>query len=225
MNILRLFFISCCLLFTTNVRSQTVDLATETGLMSKNLSNKIEADGSPYIQESFERATVSGFPNQAYRGRYNAYTGEMEIELSKDEIIALDVKGGYEVTFVQSNTIYKGYSYENSRGQSRNRYLVVLQKTEEYALLKDEIIKYYDLVKATSSYQNDKPPKFKREEDQYYLDVKGKLWPISNNKKELQKTFPSIDKKLKTFIKDEKISLKNEGDLKKLSAFLASQFK
>lgn len=220
---LRLILLWISFVFSFQLMAQSLDLTTETGLMSKTLSTKVEAEGSPYINDTFQNVKISGFPNQIYSARYNAYSGEMEIKLAEDKLIALDVNGNYDVTFINSNTIYRAYTYTNDQGNRKSRFLVVVEENENFILLKEETIKFYDKVKANSSYQNEKPAKFRRESDVYYINLNGSITHLPDNKKNLQKNFPSLSTDLKTFLKEEKISLNKEEDLTKLCAFIASK--
>lgn len=198
----------------------SIDMTTERALMSKTIPLKIEAQGSPYVQDDFESVKISGFNNQNYEARFNAYSGDMEVKINDGSIIALDPKGNYEVTFKKDNKRYRPFTYVRSNKKEKRSYLVILYETEEFVFLKGEVVKFYDKVKANSSYQNEKPAKFQREDDEYYLFTDDKVTYFPTNKKELAKAFPKQANGIKSFVKSEKLSYKKEADLIKIAEFI-----
>ncbi|MBT8323721.1 MAG: hypothetical protein HKN99_04200 [Winogradskyella sp.] len=199
-----------------------VDVATERGLMSKSVSAKVNASGSPYIEEDFKPVRIKGYDNQIYSGRYNGYNGEMEINLGGDKLIALDTNAEVEVIFTTTNKVYKTFSYETDRGYTKRGFLAVVDEGENYSLLKEEIIKYYEGEKATSSYERDKPAKFRREDDKYYLSANGETKFLPQREKDLLKAFPKNSKAIKGYIKSNKLKTKKEEDLTKVAAYIAT---
>ena len=201
-------------------QSVNVDLTTERSLMSKSLSSKIEAQGSPYIQKGFEAVKISGFENQNYVARFNAYSGEMEVKIGPESIIALDPEGSYDVIFKKEAKRYRPFTYYTPNGNQKRGYLVLLKETDNFVFLKREVVQFYDKVKANSSYQNDKPAKFQREDDEYYLFTADTVTYFPTNKKELAKAFPKQANGIKSLVKSEKLSYKKEADLIKIAEFI-----
>ncbi|MDT0557699.1 hypothetical protein RM697_03520 [Ichthyenterobacterium sp. W332] len=201
-----------------------LDMATERGLMSKTTSPKIQAQGSPYIDENFKPVKIPSFDTKVYLGRYNAYNGEMEIKVKQDVVIALDVNSAdYEVVFVNDSKTYKSFNYTTERGISKKGFLVVVNSGENANLLKAERIKYYDKVPAMSSYQQDKPAKFRKESDVYYIQMKsGSVVHLPVKKKDLLKAFPKHSKAIKTFLKENKVKLSKEEGLAKVANYIGS---
>lgn len=220
----KIFFKSAsALLFclALNAQNTTLDVASEQLYMSSEASKTISAYGSPYVDENFLPVRVKGFDNQIFTGRYNANNGEMEINLGT-KIIALDTSKGYEVMFTQNNKTYKTYNYSTPNGVAKRGFLNVLSSSESYELLEQEIVKYYEKVPATTSYQRDKPAKFIEENSNYYLKKGSVIRVLPTKKKDLLKTYPKDAKQIKSFMKDKKISLNKEEDLVKLAGFLAT---
>ncbi|MCC1483027.1 hypothetical protein [Winogradskyella immobilis] len=198
----------------------SIDVATEKLRMSADASKRIDAQGSPYVNEAFLPIKIKG-QNNIFTGRYNAYNGEMEINLGT-KIIALDVKNDYEVIFTQTNKIYKTYYYLTKDGVSKKGFLAVVSENDSFSLLKRENIKYYDTVKATSTYQKDKPAKFKRESDTYFIKKGDNISFMPTKKKELLNAFPKHAKAIKTYLKDNKLSTNKEEDLIKVAQYITS---
>ncbi|WP_299113654.1 hypothetical protein [uncultured Winogradskyella sp.] len=213
----------CLTLFVFTLFSQgqtSIDVATEKLLMSSDASRPIDAVGSPYVNENFLPVKVKGYDNVLYTGRFNAYNGEMEINLGT-KIIALDKNLDYQVMFTQNNMIYRTFKFSTPSGIAKSGFLNVVNETPSFALLKEEIIKYYDKVPAATSYQQDKPAKFSKEDSNFYLKKGNVIRPFPTRKKDLLKAYPKNAKKIKAFLKEKKISLKKEKDLIKVAAFLA----
>lgn len=199
----------------------TLDFAEMVLNRSSEASKAVDAIGSPYINENFLPLKIKGYEETLYTGRFNAYNGEMEINVG-EKVIALDKNLDYQIVFTQNNDIYKTYKYSTPTGISKSGFLKVISKSSSYSLLKEEIIKYYDKVRATTSYQQDKPAKFVNETSNYYLKKGNVIRPFPTKKKDLLKAYSKNEKKVKSFLKENKISFKKEEDLVKVAGFLAS---
>ncbi len=217
----RLTTVLVLLVFTVTMNAQTVDIATERGLMSKNISKKVDAEGSPYVDENFRPLKIDKYGNKIYTGRYNAYHDEMEVKLSDGKIVALDNSSDLEVTFTSDNKVYKTYSYTTENDYTKRGFLVVIEETETFSLMKREFVKYYEGQIGASHYQSDKPATFRRESDTYYAKMGDKIMFIPLKKKSFISAFPDHSSEIKKYIKDEKIKLKNEEDLIKILKYIS----
>jgi hypothetical protein len=217
--LLFLTFITTSLAFSQG--PTTLDFASETLRMNYTLGNESEILGSPYVQE-YEPVRVKGYDNQLYMARFNAFLNQMVVDLGGSNLIALDSNLEYEVLFTKSNIVYKTFFYENESGVANRGFLAIIGGNENYSLLREESVKYYDMVPAVTSYQADKPAKYVRESDNYYLKIGDKISPLPSKKKNLLKRYPEHSKVIKAFLKENKISLKEEADLKKLAEFIAT---
>jgi hypothetical protein len=206
---------------TITAQNVNIDIVTESNLMSKSLSERVSAQGSPYINETFLPLKIKGYANQVYTGRYNAYNGEMEVNLGS-KIIALDVKNDMEVLFTQTNKIYKTYYYQTDSGISKRGFLLVIKENDSFSLLKREYVKYYEKVKAASSYQKDKPAKFKRESDTYFIKKGNSVSYMPTKKKDLLSTFPKHAKAIKAYLKENKLSPNKEEHLIQIAQYIAT---
>jgi len=211
-----------CSLFSINAQNINVDIATERNLMSKNVSSKINADGSPYINENFSTISITQYQGSTYNARYNAYNGEMEVMVENNKVIALDNNGDFEIKFTSDNKIYRTINYTTNKNISKRGFLVVLSEDDKHGLFKEERIKFYEKVEAASSYQQDKPAKFKREDDRYYVKLNGNITFIPQKKKDFLKAFPEQASKLKSYMKKNKLNPKNEDQLITLVKYLST---
>jgi hypothetical protein len=181
--------------------------------------------GSPYINEDYQQVRINGADNKIYSGRYNAYINEMEILVAAGrDPIALDISNNeYEVFFINENKLYKTFNYESNRGITKRGFLVVMSEENDVVVLKEEIVKYYDKVAASSSYDQDKPAKFRKEDDNYYIKLKsGRVVYLPSKDKDIAKAFPEHSKEIMTFVKKNKLKTKKEEDLIKVANFIGS---
>ena len=215
--LLGLFYFS----FSQNISggSNQLDFIRES-LRINNLSkDKIDAKGSPYINENFMTVRIKGYVGKTFSGRFNAFNGQMEINNGTD-IIALNNNKPYEVTFTEDGLLYCNYEYKDRNDVLKNGFLVVVSESGNVALLKQERVKYYKKVVARTPYDSSRPARFKRENDLYYYKKEDKIIHLPTKKKELYKLFPQKAKDLKKFMKDNKLSLTEESGLTQLVNYL-----
>ncbi|TCK67547.1 hypothetical protein DFQ05_1325 [Winogradskyella wandonensis] len=189
--------------------------------MARDPAKEIIAQGSPFIQDEFSPVRLNKFKDKVFNARYNAYHQEMHIETS-EKTIALDVNDDYTVTFLGSNKVYKTVDYTDKNSDEKRGFLVVVTETNDYSLYKKEEIIFQDLVPAKTSYDKEKPAKYKRLDDKYYIKLSNKVSYFSVRKKDIINSFPKNSKAIKSFIKENKISLNEDKDIAKLAGFLAT---
>lgn len=175
--------------------------------------------GSPYINDKFEAVKFKKFGNKIYFGRYDANLGEMQIKRDSDTIV-LNLSDNYELTFSSHNKTYKTYSYESKDGLSKRGFLVVLNESDSLAVLKEEVIKFYQEKPSTNGYDKAKPAEYKRVKDTYYYRLGENISELPQKRKDFLELFPEHSNKLKDFIKKNKISLKDDDDLNTLFNYL-----
>lgn len=215
-----LIFFGSVLSFCLFAQNTIMNFSSEQLRRSQISSLKSNAEGSPYVNENFMPLKIKGF-DQIFSGRYNAYNGEMEIQL-EENVIVLDIEKPYEVNFINSNIKYKIFSYTNSKGITKNRFLLLVNETPEHLLLKEETIKFEDASPAKNSYQAAKLASFKRESDIYYLKRNKVITYLPSRSKDLVKAFPQNAVDIKKFIKKNKLSTKNEADLIEIVNYIIS---
>lgn len=218
--ILLLFILSFHLSFSQ--RTQNVDVTSELIQASRNLSksNTVLAEGSPYINAVYSPVKIASYGNMIFSARYNANNGDMEVIVKNGaKPIALDIKAGdYEVTFMNTKKTYKSYTYKNKA----DFYVNLLSNADKISLLKKENIAYVPKKISTSSYVKDKPARFKRVDDTFFIIKPGKesLTPLPKKKKEIAKLFSNRKNEVLAFIKENSIKTSNEEDVIKLINFL-----
>jgi len=180
--------------------------------IKSNPNNLEYIKGSPYTNETFEVVTIKRFNNAIYSARYDANLGEMQIKRDNDTIV-LNNSENFEITFALSRKVYKTHSYTNKDGSLKRGFLVVLREADSLAVLKEEVIKFYEEKPATGGYDKAKPAEFRKLSDVYYIRLDDKVSLLPQKRKDFLKLFPEHSNKLKVFIKKNKISLKKDDDL------------
>ena len=99
--------------------------------MLLNGANLANANGSPFINDEFELVKFKKLGNRVFLARYNANLGEMQLKRENDTI-ALDNTKNLELTFTQSNKVYKTHSYTNKENVSKRGFLVVLMENDHW---------------------------------------------------------------------------------------------
>ncbi len=202
-----------------SIRDLEQVLATRT--FANNENKYVDAKGTPYLTENYISAKISP-GDKFYWIRYNAYNDEMEVKLNDKKTIVLDnSKVSYKITPKGSANSYVTL---NEVGKNKPGYFIEIQKSNNVSLYKKIEKKYTPVTPATSSYDRDKPAYFSKGKETFYIQF--------NNYEALQKlptkqkaflTLFSNDKKIKDYIKKNKIKLSKEQNLIQLFNFINSQ--
>lgn len=215
-----LTFVLGSIFLSSNAQNLNVDSRGRIIDYNMNQTSNNQIEGSIYINENFAPVIITQYNDKIYSGRFNALNGEIEIKLEENKVIALDTNSDFEVKFTASNKIYRTESFVDSKGIEKKGFLVLVNENKEYALFKEEIVKFHEKIESTSSYDKGRPARYIREKDNYYIKNNNTIHYISQNKKDLLQTFPNESDKLKSFIKKNKINLKQEDDLVKIVNYL-----
>jgi hypothetical protein len=187
------------------------------------LDDKVDVEGSKYIQDDFNMATISIYSGYKFNVKYNAYDDEMEVQGKDNKSFALNKnEKSAEVTFVNNNITYGLFDYANSDGQKVPGYFQKLTVGETVALLKKEKIMFIEEKVSKTGYDTYRPPKFKRLNDQFFIKLKESPVAIEfpKNKKNIASLFPNKKDKILKFIKENKIKTNKEEDLIKLTNYI-----
>lgn len=143
--------------------------------------------------------------------RYNAYTDDIEVKLrnedEKHQPLIKDEK--YSV-----KTLTEHYIYLNDNGsKATSGFMNVLVDGENYKLYKKVISTFNPSVKAKTSYDNESPASF-NQQTYYYLVQNGSLNEISGGKSKMEKMLDGQKPGIRSWIKKEKLNVKDEKDLK-----------
>jgi len=178
-----------------------------------------ETEGSPYVDDDFKPVRIEGITKKLPKMRYNAYEDEMEFEINgKTNYIVKNQN--VKINFPDNNKTYVLTRYQ-LEDKEINGYLVILVNEGKYKLYKKETVEL--LVNQNNKnipYLNEKPPVYERNKDIFLILYNGKFYKVQKNWKEIAKELSVDNSKLNDFIKKNKISVKDEGDLIRLVEFL-----
>lgn len=181
--------------------------------------------GSPYLTDNFTRTTLfyNGIKENTVFYRFNAYNQEIELKssydplaiiyaINKDKKIAINVEG-HPMSFK---------TFITSNNRTMNGYLITLFEGKEYDLYKRVNIKY-DLGRPSpNSFVPPVPARFSKFIEYYFQkkDVNRIDEILLNNRKLLNLLDGTTKTKVKTYIKETKLNIKNEAELITVFKFL-----
>jgi len=203
-------------------RSSIVSTGTNIHLPSDYLRNNLlgnnnlpkNTKGSPYLYETFLPSKVIINDSTTYNAmlRYNAYNDE--IEMKKDEKVTALFKRPY-IEAIINNSHYKILEYKSEADKNKTGYFVALTPLGKHQFYRKDIKVFKEGKKAASTYSKDVPPSFENMVNYYVvLENSTQTRLLKLKKKNLLSLLG--DEELPSFMKKEKIDLKNEKDLIKL---------
>lgn len=183
---------------------------------------KEKISGSPFINDTFMASDVAGVQN-VWLTRYNAFSDEVEISydnsifvIPKDERYQTiyNKTENYKLQLMRFNAEKEEYVYG---------YLFELFTNDAIGIYKREQISLLEGREATNSYSVAQPPKYNRKSPEYYIKLNAeKTIPFPKNKKALIDLFSNNEDAVTNYLKQNRTSFKNEGDLIALTRFLAT---
>ena len=205
----------------SNFKSSRPSIGGFVKIANSNKFDKIE--GSAYINENFVPAKISTAKNKVYYVRYNAFNDEMEIKGENDIIYGLNKeRENLLINFSNPKQTYQLFDYTLDSNDLQG-YFIKINFDSDLLLLRKERIVHVDEKISATTYGTNRPAHFKRAKDNYFIKVgENNAIELPKNKKEIAKLFPEFENETLSFIKKNKIKLKNETDLLKLIEYLNS---
>jgi hypothetical protein len=181
--------------------------------------SKIE--GSPYMNNEFQLGKVYNRITKNVSNfllRYNIYNDEIQIKVNDNNTSRVLIKSNdYFVIFNNSQIFYEKYLVNN---KIETGYFILKYTGKSLRLFEKKNKIFQDAKPSKDSFHNSIPAKFKDNSSYYIKSINDEiLHPVSSSKKAVLDNFPNHEKELKTYIKSEKINLKDENDLKKLLTY------
>ncbi|MBA5628322.1 hypothetical protein [Moheibacter lacus] len=189
-----------------------------TSSMNKEVNQPKEAKGSQYFQENFMYAFVDDL-EKPFKMRYNAFFDEMEFE--KDGVTYDLDKGQYNlVNFDDLKKKYVIVDYQDGNDVKRG-FLIELTSGEKVSLYKREKIGFVEGKKSASGFGIDTTAEYKPLKDEFFLGTpEGAIILIPSSKNKFLQLFKEKNKEIEKFLKDNKINLSKEKDLKKVADYI-----
>lgn len=178
--------------------------------------------GSPYLNENFTPAKINDI-SITKLVRFDAFESRVEIMVDDNKVVILPDSEPYTITLLDgSDKVFITKGYIDEKGIAKTSFFELIANNENYRLYLKEEIKFEKAVKE-QGYQEGKPAMFKKQKETYYIsDIKGhsdQLLKIPYKSKNFLELFPDHSKKLKTFIKENKLKIDKGDDLIEIFEF------
>lgn len=184
-------------------------------------SRYVNVKGTPYLTDFFVPATI--YPDDdLFFVKYNLVDDEMEVKLSATKTIILDNSfKKYTIVFKESKETFVTL---NEAGKKDPSYFIEIKKTDNISLYKKKTKNFIQATKATDNYSKDKPARFSKLEEVFYVQLTsdGSVTELPKKRKAFLKLFQNNKSEIEGFIKKNKLKLDKEEDLISLFTFIES---
>ncbi|MEX0995724.1 MAG: hypothetical protein WDZ45_01595 [Flavobacteriaceae bacterium] len=186
------------------------------GISDEDLKNIV---GSPYDIVNFQPGNI--YKNDKIVAskipmRYNIFSDEIEINTSqvsqKENINNLSKSPDIFVSI--ANEVY--VFVENFANKEESGYFKVIVEGNHFDLYKKSTVTYIKKRFAETNYQQDQPARFNREDTFFLINKQGKFFEIPTKKRSFLTIFKEHNKEINSFIKDNKLDIKDENHLAKI---------
>lgn len=178
-----------------------------------------DIEGNPYSNEDLIPGTivfVSGNQMDNIPLRYNWYRKDMEYE-NEGKILAMPEMKEIDHIIINGEKYVPFYYLKSIKG-----YLVEIVKGN-YSLFRAEDVRFINAKPPASGYDVYQPAKFDWYRTKYYvISLKGDVKELATSKKKLIQQFPGFEKKIASFVKENKLNIRKEEDLKTIIEMLNS---
>lgn len=188
---------------------------------------KTDIKGSPYFNEKFIDSKIKYFDKnleEVFYLRYNAFSDEIEMSKNKfqNESVEIVQKNENIVCYIEDD-IFLLKSYKNEIGNQKKGYLNIIFDGKKSKIYRSNRKIFMEATQARTSLERAFPARY-IDEKSYYISSKNssEINYLKVSKKSLLKLIDSKEKKVKKFISENKIKLKNEADLIKVFEFYES---
>ncbi|MGL2987065.1 hypothetical protein ACSVH5_05665 [Flavobacterium sp. RSSA_27] len=199
---------------------------TSPGALFRNPDyNKLDLkkiEGSPYLDEDFVLAEISGVPEKILI-RYNILNDIIEVQF--------DNLKNYNLTkadpYLTINPLGKANKIKLLR-YIKNEveifgYLIQILETKEIEVYRKNQVKLQNAKEATSSYQEPSPAQFIKLKPEYYWNLTAnQITLIPGNKRGILELFPTKKDAINDFFKSKKIDFDDEKNIIELAKFVQS---
>lgn len=211
----------------SRINDAFTDLTNRIKPSSTNFGNT-DFKGSAYFDTAFKEATLVYFgkplEEQVYL-RYNAFADEMEMSLnsfatSTDQALIKNSK----ISCIINKQVYKYLPLKNGNEfLGRAGYVQEIHKGNRYSLYLRKRKVFREGKKARTSLERSFPPRFIDETEWYLQKGEGALEFFKPTKKYLKFHFKTNQKRLESFLKNNKGDLKNIETIKDLISYMDSK--
>lgn len=200
---------------TFNFLTIAVCLSTMT-VTKAQVTTPADIKGSPYLDEAYVEAEISFANNtRTVPARYNAYKDLIEYKQNGVALVLDPAPTIKRVQLGEESFVVEKYEAD---GKMKTGYFEMIDSGKVSLYAKKEV-RYIPPRKGAAMDGKDLPAEFRRTPDTFYLKVgDGKLEEIRNIKSMIA-LFPDKQDELSKFVKKEKISTRNEDELRQLMKY------
>ena len=205
--------------------------AVETPVTDDYITNKsitlpkkvLQVAGSPYANKTFQQGNVYKKGKLVAANvalRYNVTRDEIEVKgaIVTSNSEARVLKADPDIYVRVLNDVYVYVSQSGTEGVKG--YFNVVYEGEQFHLYKKMKKQFIEGKKAVNSVSRDIPPTYKDRENLFLVNTTNNTFiELAGSRNKKLKAFPSHNKELKKFIKEENLNINKEYSLKKLVAY------
>src|SRR5690606_35075383 len=186
----------------------------------KETLNLSDIEGSPYFQNDFLYAFVDEDTSKPHKLRYNAYKDEMEF-MNNGEIYYIDKNKYKSITFEPFKK-YVLVNYELNNEEVHGYLIEIL--AGNYSLYQTERKKFLpERTVSRGLSETHTPAQFREADEVFFIKLQnGNILELPSSKSKLADLFGDYSKSVNQYLKENKISLKNQNNLKKLFQYINS---
>lgn len=215
-----LFYLLFILIFSTSLKSQAGLRNTVHGLLVTNGPDVMITINEQYFHAEYENATISSQTDGSiFQLRYNAFLDEIEYENAGKRYFLNKIEGE-EIFFTELNKKYVCLTYEFDKNQITG-FLAEIYKSSNLSVYKKEKVDIFEgnktHIASTRDYNE-----YKKLKPVYFIEKGKTLVEMPNSKKKVAAIFGENSGKIAAFIDENKISLNDDMELRKLFEFINS---
>ncbi len=199
----------------TEISDKPLDVAVY--LVNLNNPKYDRIEGSPYLYPGFSPAKINGSKETKFV-RFNAVDNNIEVRQSEAKVILLSKTDQYNIALLDGSAKeYQTLAYTDEKNEPESTFFELIHKGEDYNLYLKERIKLIRGVKQAQAYSDQKPDRFQKVEDHFYVSnfksSSSELLLIPSKKKEFYRLFETRLNEMQKYIKKEKLSIDQVKDL------------
>ncbi len=188
---------------------------------SIRINNDIDRAGTPYAEENFQSGNIYKNGKVVASNvalRYNVLRDELEVK-SNMSMADAQAKVLQRDTDIYVRILNDVFVYIKPTAEdSKSGYFKVLYEGEKYHLYQKFTKEFIEGKKAINSVAQDVPPTYKGDEELYLVPVNGKPIELSGSRNSKLKSFPTHNKQLKKYVKENNLNINKDYSLEKLVA-------
>lgn len=224
-NIFTLIALIISLNYYAQIEVHKIDITSSGALFRNPNFNKMDLkkiEGSPYLNENFFLADISGVP-QKILVRYNILNDLIEVQFDNKQNYNLTKDEPYStISPVNQVDKIKLVRYVN-KDKEIYGYLTQIYSSDKIEVYRRDQVKHQKAKEATSGYQESTPSKFIKLKPEYYWKIiANKINLLPKNRKNLIEQFPDKQEKISYFLKENKIDFDNEKNIIELAKFIVT---